>query len=72
MYDMPMRTSMNIPRELIQEAKKAAGVKTQTLAVILGLQGIIKKKRLSEAVDMYGTGAVQLTQNELRGNRRRR
>ena len=61
---------MNIPAELLKEACKAAGTKTQTMAVILGLQELIRKKRLQKLSSLYGTGAVKMSQGELRKSRR--
>ena len=67
-----MRTSMNIPKELLAEARKAAGVKTQTMAVILGLEELIRKKRIERLIALGGSGiTTKMTQRALRGMRRR-
>jgi hypothetical protein len=62
---------MNIPQELLQEAKRASGVKTQTLAVILGLQELIRRKKLQELGRLAGSGAVRFSPQELVRMRRR-
>ena len=68
---MHMRTSMNIPKELLKEAADAAGVKTQTMAVILGLQELIRKKKLEKMASLIGSGAIKLSQKDLQKMRRR-
>ncbi len=62
---------MNIPKELLEEARKVAGVKTQTMAVILGLQELIRKKQLEKLASLYGRGAIRMTQRQLRQYRDR-
>lgn len=66
---MPTKTSMNIPHDLLQEAVTVSGVATKTMAVILGLQELIRRKRLDALLRLKGTGAVTLpkaTQRRLR------
>ncbi len=53
-----MRTSMNIPKELLEEACEAAGVKTQTMAVILGLQELVRQKKIRKLMSLGGKGLV--------------
>ena len=66
-----MRTSMNIPKELLAEAVKLSGAPTQTIAVVMGLQELIRKKRLERLLALQGTDAVALTRRDLRAMRRR-
>jgi hypothetical protein len=49
---------MNIPKELLLEAVEASGAPTQTMAVILGLKELIRKKRLEELAALKGTNAI--------------
>ena len=41
-----MRTTLNIPTELIEEAKKVTGFRSKTDIVILGLNELIRKKKI--------------------------
>jgi hypothetical protein len=66
-----MRTSMNIPRELLAEAVKVSGAPTQTVAVVMGLQELIRKKRMQRLLDMRGSDAVVLTRRDVQAMRRR-
>lgn len=62
---------MNIPRELLEEAKRLSGAETQTMAVVIGLQELIRKKRMERLLELRGSDVVQLTDAELRSQRRR-
>lgn len=50
-----MRTSMNIPVELLQEAQKLTECKTKTQAVILALQEMIQKRKIKNLLDLKGS-----------------
>ena len=50
-----MRTSMDIPSELLEEAKKIGGTKTKTQAVILALSEFIQRRKLKDLLDLKGT-----------------
>lgn len=62
---------MNIPKDLLKEALQASGAATQTMAVVMGLQELIRKKQIRRLLALQGSGAVQLTQGQLRRMRRR-
>ncbi len=66
-----MKTTMNIPKDLLQEAISLSGAASQTMAVILGLQELIKKKRLEKLASMQGSEAIQLTNVEMKKMRSR-
>lgn len=70
MYDW-MRTSMNIPKELLEEAVRASGASSQTMAVVMGLQELIRTKRLERLVSLRGTDAVVLPAAAQKRSRRR-
>jgi hypothetical protein len=67
----PMRTSMNIPRELLEEAMRESEASSQTMAVVMGLQELIRKKRMERLLALRGTDAVELTDADRRRQRRR-
>lgn len=68
---MTYRTSMNIPKALLKEAVEVSGATTQTMAVVLGLEELIRKKRLERLLKLQGTGVVRLNPRELRKMRDR-
>jgi hypothetical protein len=61
-----MKTTMNIPKDLLKEAISLSGAASQTMAVILGLQELIKKKRLENLASMQGKGAIRLSSTEMK------
>ena len=54
-----MRTSMNLPKELLDEAVQLSGASTQTMAVVLGLQELIRKRRLEKLASLRGSDVIQ-------------
>jgi putative antitoxin of VapBC-like toxin-antitoxin system len=60
-----MRTSMHIPETLLKEAMKVSGAPTQTQAVVMGLEELIRKKRLEALLKLKGTDALKLNQEDL-------
>ncbi|MBI5299567.1 MAG: type II toxin-antitoxin system VapB family antitoxin [Deltaproteobacteria bacterium] len=62
---------MNIPKQLLQEAVKVSGATTQTMAVVLGLEELIRRKRLETLLQLKGSGALGLSQRSLKRMRRR-
>jgi Arc/MetJ family transcription regulator len=53
-----MRTTLDIPAELIEEARRVLGFKSKTDTVVLSLQELIRRKRIEELKSMMG--AVKL------------
>ncbi|MBI4412477.1 MAG: type II toxin-antitoxin system VapB family antitoxin [Deltaproteobacteria bacterium] len=68
---MHHRTSMNIPEDLLKEAVRASGATTRTMAVVMGLEELIRKKRLEKLLQLKGLGALRLSQKKLAASRRR-
>lgn len=66
-----MRTSMNIPADLLEEARRLSGASSQTMTVVMGLQELVRKKRMERLLSLRGTDAVVLTTSERRRQRRR-
>lgn len=66
-----MKTTMNIPEDLLQEAVKLSGAASKTMAVILGLNELIKRKRLEKLADMQGREAIVLSLPEQKKMRKR-
>jgi hypothetical protein len=66
-----MRTTMNIPKELVREAMVLSDAASQTQAVIMGLEELIRKKKLAQLAALGGTGALGLTRREQTRQRKR-
>ena len=66
-----MKTTMNIPKDLLREAVELSGAGTQTMAVVLGLHELIKRKRLEKLADLQGSDAIKLDKKEIANMRKR-
>jgi len=55
---------MNIPRDLLEEAVRVSGASSQTMAVVMGLQELIRRKRVERLLALRGSEAVALTEEE--------
>lgn len=49
-----MRTTLDIPEELIDEARRVLGFKSKTDAVVLSLTELIRRRRIDELKSMAG------------------
>lgn len=66
---MLARKTMNLPKGLLEEAVKATGASTQTMAVIIALKEVIRKSKLEELTKLKGKVAID--HSYLRESRRR-
>ncbi len=49
-----MRTTLDLPEELIEEARRLLGFKSKTDTVILSLRELIRRKRVEELKSLAG------------------
>ncbi len=49
-----MRTTLDIPEPLLEEARLLLGVESKTDAVVLSLQEVVRRKRIDELKAMMG------------------
>ena len=66
---MHIKKTVNIPKALIEQAVRLSGATTQTMAIIMGLQELIRKKRLEALLKLRGH--IKLSQTELKKMRSR-
>lgn len=53
-----MRTTLDIPEELIEEARRVLGFKSKTDTVVVSLKELIRRRRIEELKSLLG--AVRL------------
>jgi Arc/MetJ family transcription regulator len=63
-----MRTTLDIPEELLEEARRMLGFKSKTDTVVLSLQELIRRRRIEELKDLMGTVELEI---DLPASRRR-
>ena len=49
-----MRTTLDLPEPLIEEARRLLGFKSKTDTVVVSLQELVRKKRIEELKSMLG------------------
>lgn len=62
-----MRTTLNLPEELLREAMRTTRSKTKTSVVTLALEELVKKTKSSELKKYKGTIDLGINLDELRG-----
>lgn len=55
-----MRTTLDIPEPLIEEARRLLGFKSKTDTVVLSLKEMIRRKRIEELKDMMGSVDLEI------------
>lgn len=67
-----MRTTLDLPEELIEEARRLLGFKSKTDTVILSLQEVVRRRRIDELKKLLGSIKLELDIRASRGRRSRR
>lgn len=55
-----MRTTLDIPEDLIQEARRVLGFKSKTDTVIVSLRELIRRKKIEELKNLMGKVDLQI------------
>ncbi len=55
-----MRTTLDIPENLIDEARRVLGFKSKTDTVILALRELVRRQRIEELKDLLGEVELDL------------
>jgi hypothetical protein len=61
-----MRTTLDIPEPLIEEARTLLGSKSKSETVVLSLQELIRRKRIDELKSMMGNVKLEIDVTESR------
>ena len=64
-----MRTTLNVPEDLLEEALRITRFRSKTDVVIYSLKELIRRKRLEELKELKGNVDVQI---DLKRSRRRK
>ncbi len=62
-----MRTTLDIPEDLINEAMKTTQINTKTKVIITALEELIRKSRISELKEFKGKVDLDIDMNAIRG-----
>ncbi len=61
-----MRTTLDLPENLVSEAMKTTNIKTKTKVIITALEQLIKKTRISEIKEYKGQVDLNIDLDEIR------
>lgn len=67
-----MRTTLDIPEDLLKEAQRMVGAKTKTTTIIMSLQELINKRKIEKMRGLRGRIDLDVNLTQLRRNRLRR
>ena len=67
-----MRTTLDLPNDLIEQAKTAVGFKSKTDTVVLALRELIRRQRVDEVKTLLGKIRFEFDPTEPRKRDRRR
>ena len=67
-----MRTTLDIPGELIEEARRLLGFKSKTDTVVVSLRELIRRRRVEELKTLLGRVRLDVDVPESRRRPRRR
>ncbi len=62
-----MRTTLDLPEELINEAMKATRIQTKTRVIITALEELIRKSKISEIKQYKGKIDLAIDLDSIRG-----
>jgi hypothetical protein len=62
-----MRTTLDLPEELINEAMKATHIRTKTRVIITALEELIRKSKISEIKQYKGKIDLAIDLDSIRG-----
>jgi Arc/MetJ family transcription regulator len=63
-----MRTTLDLPESLLEEARQALGFKSKTDTVVVSLQELVRRRRLDELKSLLGRVRLEI---DLPASRRR-
>jgi len=62
-----MRTTLDLPIDLLDEAMKATHIKTKTKVIIIALEELIRKSKIAELKEFKGKIDLDIDLNTIRG-----
>ena len=67
-----MRTTLDLPEELIEQARRALGFKSKTDTVIFALREVVRRRRIDELKDLMTNVRFEFEPTDIRKMERRR
>lgn len=67
-----MRTTLDLPEKLVEEARERLGYKSKTDTVIFALKEVVRRGRIEDLKDLMGKIEFEFDPNEIREKSRAR
>jgi hypothetical protein len=64
-----MRTTLDLPEQLLSEAMKATQINTKTKVIITALEDLIRKSKISQLKEFKGKVDLAIDLDDIRGRR---
>ena len=64
--EVAMRTTLDLPEDLMNEALRVTGIKTKTQLIITALEELVRKSTISELKEFKGKVDLDMDLNTLR------
>ncbi len=64
-----MRTTIDLPEDLLQEAMKATHIQTKTKVIITALEELVRKSKISGLKNFKGKIDLDIDLNTIRGRK---
>jgi len=64
-----MRTTLDIPEDLVNEAMRRAGINTKTGVIVVALEGLIRKSKISGIKKYKGKVDLDINLDLVRGRK---
>ena len=64
-----MRTTLDLPEDLINEAMKVTKINTKTRVIITALEDLIRKSKISRLKEFKGRVDLEIDLDSIRGRR---
>jgi len=64
-----MRTTLDLPENLLQEAMKATHIQTKTRVIITALEELIRKSKISDLKNFKGKVDLDIDLNDIRARK---
>ena len=64
-----MRTTLDLPEKLLNEAMKAAAINTKTKVIIKALEDLIRKAKIADLKEFKGKIDLNIDLDDIRGRR---
>lgn len=65
-----MRTTLDLPEEVIEDARSALGFKSKTDTVVFALKEVIRRRNVHGLTDLFGKVHIELDLEKTRGRNR--